>query len=55
MKPVLHSFAYALNFLREQVADVGAADMVAQSNGIMNHPAWVIGHLTYSCEHLGAG
>jgi hypothetical protein len=53
MKPVLHSFAYCLDFLREQVADVAAADMVAQPNGIMNHPAWVIGHLTYTCQQLG--
>jgi hypothetical protein len=53
MKPVLHSFAYCLDFLREQVADVAASDMVAQPNGIMNHPAWVIGHLTHSCQLLG--
>ena len=53
MNPVLHSFAYALDFLREQVADVAAADMVAQPHGIMNHPAWVIGHLTYTCQMLG--
>lgn len=53
MKPVLHSFAYCLDFLCEQVADVAAADMVAQPNGIMNHPAWVVGHLTYSCQLLG--
>src|SRR5687768_10471594 len=54
MQPVLHSFAYGLDFLREQVADVAAADMVAQPKGIVNHPAWVIGHLTYSCQLLGA-
>jgi hypothetical protein len=53
MKPVLHSFAYCLDFLREQVADVAAADMVAQPNGIMNHPAWVIGHLTHTYQLLG--
>jgi hypothetical protein len=53
MKPVLHSFAYCLDFLREQVADVAAPDMVAQPNGIMNHPAWVIGHLTFACQLLG--
>ena len=53
MKAVLHSFAYGLDFLREQVADVAAADMVAQPNGIVNHPAWVIGHLTHTCEMLG--
>ncbi len=53
MKPVLHSFAYCLDFLREQVEDVAAADMVAQPNGIMNHPSWVIGHLTFACQMLG--
>ena len=53
MKPVLHSFAYCLDYLREQVADVAAADMVAQPNGVLNHPAWVIGHLTYACQLLG--
>ncbi len=53
MEPVLHSFAYCLDFLREQVADVAASDMVAQPNGIMNHPAWVVGHLTVTCQLLG--
>ena len=53
MKPVLHSFAYSLDFLREQVADVSAAAMVVQPNGIRNHPAWVIGHLTNACQMLG--
>lgn len=53
MKPVLHSFTYCLDFLREQVADVASADMVAQPNGIVNHPAWVIGHLTLTCQMLG--
>jgi len=53
MKPVLHSFAYCLDFLREQVEDVRPTDMVAQPNGIMNHPSWVIGHLAFSCQALG--
>lgn len=53
MKSVLHSFAYALDYLREQLVDVAPADMVAQPGGIVNHPAWVVGHLTHSCELLG--
>ena len=53
MKAVLHSFAYCLDYLREQVADIPAAQMTAQPNGIMNHPAWVIGHLTFACQLLG--
>ena len=54
MKPVLHSFAYCLDFLREQVADVPAPDWVAQPNGIVNHPAWTIGHLIFIWQQLGA-
>ena len=53
MKPVLHSFAYCLDFLREQVADVAEADLVAQPNGIVNHPAWVIGHISFACQSVG--
>jgi hypothetical protein len=53
MKPALHSFAYCLDYLREQVAGIAPADMVAQPNGIMNHPAWIIGHLTHACQELG--
>lgn len=53
MGPVLHSFAYCLDYLREQVEPVAAPDMVAQPDGIMNHPAWVIGHLTHTCQMLG--
>jgi hypothetical protein len=53
MNAVLHSFAYGLDFLREQVADVSASAMVAQPNGIGHHPAWVVGHLTFTCQLLG--
>jgi len=53
MKTVLHSFAYCLDYLRDQVADLSPDQMVAQPNGIKNHPAWVIGHLTGSCQLLG--
>jgi len=53
MQPALHSFAYGLDFLREQVEDVAEADMVAQPNGITNHPAWVIGHIAFACQSLG--
>lgn len=53
INPVLHSFAYCLDYLGEQVAGVAAADMVSQPNGITNHPAWVIGHLTFACQLLG--
>ena len=53
MKPVLHSFAYALDYLRDLVADVPPGDMVRQPPAIPNHPAWTIGHLAFSCQLLG--
>ena len=53
MKPVLHSFAYSLAYLRDQVADVPAGSMAAQPRGTVNHPAWLIGHLTLVCQLLG--
>ena len=53
MRPVLHSFAYALDYLREQLEGFTPAQMVAQPNGIANHPAWVVGHLAFTCQMLG--
>lgn len=53
MAPVLHSFAYGIAFLREQVGDVSAADMVALPAEVPNHPAWTIGHLAFICEAIG--
>lgn len=53
MNTILHSFAYTLDFLRDLLADVSPADMVAQPPGTANHPAWLVGHLTFSCQELG--
>lgn len=52
-KPILHSFSYSLEYLREQLGDVSASDMTAQPAGIVNHPAWTIGHLTFICQMIG--
>lgn len=53
MRCALHSFGYALDYLRELVADVAPSDMVAQRPPFNAHPAWVVGHLTGSCQLLG--
>jgi len=53
MQDVLSSFAYSLDYLRELVADLSEQEMVAQPSRIMNHAAWTIGHLTYSCQAIG--
>jgi hypothetical protein len=52
-EPVLHSFAYALAFLREQVSDVPDADLASQPPGVPNHPAWTLGHLAFTAQMLG--
>jgi len=53
VEPIVHNFAYGLDFLREIVADLLNDQMVMQSEHIKNHPAWVIGHLTFSCQAIG--
>lgn len=53
MITTIYSFEYCVNFLVDQLSDVGPANMTAQPNGIVNHPAWVIGHLTFSCQAIG--
>ena len=53
MKTVLHSFTYSLDYLTDQVADVSDIDMVALPEGIANHPAWTIGHLTLVLGMIG--
>ena len=50
---VLNSFHRTLDYLRRLVADVQEIDMALQPNHAANHPAWVIGHLVYSCQAIG--
>lgn len=49
----LHSYDLTLSFLRRMVADVPDELLSHQSGGAVNHPAWVIGHLVYSCQAIG--
>jgi hypothetical protein len=41
----LTQYDASLKDLREAVADIDDAHMAQQFNGIVNHPAWTIGHL----------
>ena len=50
---VLNSYRLTLDYLRRLVADVPDVDLTRQPNGVANHPAWVMGHLTSSCQALG--
>lgn len=53
MDAVVRRFSYCLDYLRHQVTDLSDLEMVQQPDGIMNHPAWTIGHLTISCQAIG--
>ena len=50
---VLNSYGLTLDYLRRLAADVPDGALTRQPGGVVNHPAWVIGHLTYSCQALG--
>jgi hypothetical protein len=50
---IIHSYARALEFLRRLVADVPDELFTAQRNVVLNHPAWVIGHLIQSAQAIG--
>jgi DinB superfamily len=50
---ILRSYALTLEYLRRLIADVPDDQLTCQPGGVANHPAWVIGHLTYSCQAIG--
>ena len=50
---VLNSYGLHLEFLRTLVSDLSAEQMVAQPEGVPNHPTWTIGHLAFSCQAIG--
>ena len=49
----LNSFTLTVGFLGRLVADVPDEMMSRQTAGVVNHPAWTIGHLIYSAEAIG--
>lgn len=53
MEPILHSFAYSLDYLREQIADLPEELLTEQPDGVTNHPAWTIGHLVFVTQMIG--
>jgi hypothetical protein len=50
---IVRSYSLTLDYLRRMVADVPVEMFTRQVAGAVNHPAWVIGHLTYSCQAIG--
>lgn len=50
---ILRTFGMTLDYLRRLVADVAEEQMTRQPAGAVNHPAWILGHLVYSCQAIG--
>jgi hypothetical protein len=49
----LNSYAIALDSGRRMLADLRDDQWFAQPIEGMNHPAWIVGHLAYSCQMIG--
>ena len=49
------TFLYGFNlaFAKRLVKDVSAEQMAAQPGGVINHPAWSLGHLVATADRLG--
>ena len=50
---VSYLYGFNLDRARMLVKELNADQMVQQPNGVVNHPAWSLGHLTLSADGLG--
>jgi hypothetical protein len=53
IKHISHLYGANLNFTRMLVDDIASEQMVQQPHGVINHPAWSLGHLTCTADSLG--
>ena len=53
LQHVLHTYKMNLGFAKRLVGDVSADQMCAQPHGVVNHPAWSLGHLVVASDHVG--
>ncbi len=50
---VTYLYGFNLGFAEMLVKDLSAEQMAEQPGGVVNHPAWSLGHLVVSSDHLG--
>lgn len=50
---ILNSYGICLDRVRSLVSELNEDQMVRQTDGLPNHPAWTIGHLIYSAQMIG--
>ncbi len=43
-------YEFNLNYARALVADIPEDDMFTQPHGLKNHPAWLLGHLSFASD-----
>jgi hypothetical protein len=53
LQHVLHVYGMNLGFAKRLVGDLSDDQMCAQPHGVVNHPAWSLGHLAVAADHLG--
>ena len=53
LRYVLHVYTMNLGFAKRLVGDLSEDQMCAQPHGVVNHPAWSLGHLAVAADHLG--
>ena len=49
---VYYLYGFNLNYAKRLVGDLSAEQMVEQPGGVVNHPAWSLGHLCVAADHL---
>jgi uncharacterized damage-inducible protein DinB len=50
---VTYLYGFNLGFAERLVTGLSTEQMAAQPSGVINHPAWTLGHLVVSADHLG--
>ena len=53
LQHILHVYTMNLGFAKKLVGDLSDDQMCAQPHGVVNHPAWSLGHLVVAADHLG--
>jgi hypothetical protein len=51
---IICSYARTLDYLRQLISDVSDEQLTRHTSLAVNHPAWVVGHLVYSCQAIGS-
>jgi len=53
LQHVLHIYGMNLGFAKRLVKDLSDDQMCAQPHGVVNHPAWSLGHLAVAADAAG--